>query len=126
MPHQRLLSLTTSKATLNTGGRSREHMHKQESDLTHPSVSYSTGVLNLDLVAGHQHARDRVNQRRTIEWRWFQLLNCTKQPGLTEDQFRGLFFKCGVCGIVTTRQVFSFHECESTDAPTDVEDFEEV
>ena len=50
-------------------------------------------------------------RRRTVDWRKFSQLDCMRHPGLPEDEFRDLFSKCGVCGLITTRQVFSLHDC---------------
>jgi len=54
----------------------------------------------------------RHSNRRT-DWRRFQELDSMVRPGLSEREFRNLFAKCGTCGLITTHQVFSFHNCWS-------------
>lgn len=44
-------------------------------------------------------------------------LDCWVQPGLTEDQFKGLFVKCR-CGVVTTRRAFIHHMCAKIPSQT--------
>jgi hypothetical protein len=33
------------------------------------------------------------------------------RPGLTENSFRDLFTKCGVCSLVMAKYVYLFHKC---------------
>jgi hypothetical protein len=99
-------------------------MLKQASDLT--TCITPIVLMEADLMVGSQDIDEtRVKRRRTVDWRMFQRLDFMRQPGLTEIQFRALFSKCGVCGLITTRQVFSFHECQLKEDPTDVEDAED-
>jgi hypothetical protein len=46
------------------------------------------------------------------DWRKFSKLESMDRPGLTEVEFFGLFVKCDMCMLVTTRQAFSSHRCD--------------
>jgi hypothetical protein len=50
--------------------------------------------------------------------RLFQRLSSMVQPGLTEIEFRNLFTKCGVCGLIKIGEVNVLHLCpeEATDS----------
>ena len=55
----------------------------------------------------------------------------TDNPGLSEDEFYGLFVKCDLCGHVMTRFVFGCHlkHCTGDDGnggDTEVESEQEV
>jgi hypothetical protein len=82
-----------------------------------------TDRLTVDLIEQDVIARHSDPQ---TDWRLFQQLDAMTNPGLTQVQFRSLFAICGVCGLVTTRQVFSFHRCrrQSTRVGTDLTDVE--
>jgi len=96
--------------------------------LTRKLVSeYSTPRCNRLIAV--DLAERRVVARRSDpqpDWRLFQQLDAMTRPGLTQVQFRSLFTVCGVCGLVTTRQVFSFHQCRDRQsrARTDLTDVE--
>ena len=32
-----------------------------------------------------------------------------RKPGLSEEEFGGLFARCDICQIITTRDVFRYH-----------------
>jgi len=40
-----------------------------------------------------------------------QKLDSLDRPGLTEEQFMGLFVQCDTCGLITMHQIFDDHEC---------------
>ena len=48
--------------------------------------------------------------RRTDWWNLWQL-EIKEKPGLTEEQFLGLFVKCDACGLITTHHMFHKHRC---------------
>jgi hypothetical protein len=50
---------------------------------------------------------------RRTDWRRFVKLDCMDRPGLTEEEFWGLFVKCDVCGLITTHLMFRSHFCDS-------------
>lgn len=71
------------------------------------TAHYAELLLDLSGELGGRPSR----RRPATDFRLFQRLEAMRRPGLPEDIFRDLFSKCGVCGIITTRQVFSYHEC---------------
>jgi hypothetical protein len=46
------------------------------------------------------------------DWRKIVKLDCMDRPGLTEDEFWGLFVKCDTCVLITTHLMFSSHHCD--------------
>ena len=48
--------------------------------------------------------------RRTDWWNLWQL-ECKDKPGLTQEQFLGLFVKCDACGLINTHHMFHKHRC---------------
>jgi hypothetical protein len=38
-------------------------------------------------------------------------LDSGMQPGLTDVEFRSLFVKCNVCGLISTRRAVNEHGC---------------
>ncbi|KAF8337779.1 hypothetical protein F5887DRAFT_917812 [Amanita rubescens] len=49
-------------------------------------------------------------RRRTDWWNLWQL-ELKEKPGLTEEQFLGLFVKCDACGLIATHHMFHKHCC---------------
>lgn len=47
---------------------------------------------------------------RTSWWNLWQL-ECKDKPGLTQEQFLGLFVKCDACGLINTHHMFHKHRC---------------
>jgi len=45
------------------------------------------------------------------DWRKIVKLDCMDRPGLTEDEFWGLFVKCDACALITTHLMFRSHHC---------------
>ena len=45
------------------------------------------------------------------DWRKFDKLDCMDNPGLTEEEFLGLFVKCDACALITTHLMFHKHHC---------------
>ena len=45
------------------------------------------------------------------DWAKFNMLDCLHGPGVTEEEFLGLFIKCDVCALITTHLVFDNHQC---------------
>lgn len=54
----------------------------------------------------------------------FQKLNTTVHPGLSDDEFRALFAKCGACGLIMARQVYGFHRCLDEEEVSDLTEVE--
>ncbi|KAF8333377.1 hypothetical protein F5887DRAFT_1080196 [Amanita rubescens] len=52
-----------------------------------------------------------VDLSRRTDWRKLTKLECIEKPGLTEEQFLGLFIKCDACGLITTHLLFYKHHC---------------
>jgi hypothetical protein len=46
------------------------------------------------------------------DWRKILKLDCMDRPGLTEDEFWGLFVKCDACALITTHMMFRSHHCD--------------
>ncbi|KAF8218664.1 hypothetical protein L208DRAFT_1475918 [Tricholoma matsutake] len=46
------------------------------------------------------------------DWRKFIKLDCMDGPGLTEDEFWGLFVKCDACVLITMHLMFCSHHCD--------------
>ena len=46
------------------------------------------------------------------DWCKIVKLDCMDRPGLTEDEFWGLFVKCDACGLITTHLMFRSHHCD--------------
>ena len=59
---------------------------------------------------------------RRTDWRKFVKLDCMDRPGLTEDEFLGLFVKCDACALITTHVMFRSHHCNPHAAAHDSED----
>jgi hypothetical protein len=49
-------------------------------------------------------------------------LDDIKQPGLSEEKFRDLFWKCRKCDTTMTRRVTVFHNCDHAAANLEVID----
>jgi hypothetical protein len=49
---------------------------------------------------------------RQTDWQKFVKLNCMDRPGITEDEFCGLFIKCDTCELITTHLMFRNHHCD--------------
>jgi hypothetical protein len=49
---------------------------------------------------------------RRTDWRKFVKLDCMDRPGVTKDEFRGLFVKCDACELITTHLMFRNHHCD--------------
>ena len=68
-----------------------------------------------------------VDLSRRTDWRKLTKLECSEKPGLTEEQFLGLFVKCDACGLITTHLLFHQHYCrpqraaDSSSEPSDQE-----
>ena len=79
-----------------------------------------TDLDALDLSEVPADALQRRGPLRSLsnDQRRFQQLSSMVQPGLSEIEFRNLFTKCGVCGLLKMREVFVFHLCpaEVTDS----------
>ena len=45
------------------------------------------------------------------DWRKFDKLDRLNKPGLTEEEFLGLFVKCDACELITSHLVFNQHQC---------------
>jgi hypothetical protein len=54
---------------------------------------------------------ENVDLGYETDWRRIVKLDCMDRPGLSKLEFFGLFVKCDVCKLVTTRQAFSCHHC---------------
>ena len=52
-----------------------------------------------------------VDLSRRTDWGKFYNLACTDSPGLTEEEFLGLFVKCDGCGLINTHLMFNRHYC---------------
>jgi hypothetical protein len=51
----------------------------------------------------------------------FDKIGRMKKPGLSEEEFWGLFAKCDICQVITTRDVFRYHleACQKDTAAED-------
>ncbi|KAF8310138.1 hypothetical protein F5887DRAFT_931233 [Amanita rubescens] len=58
----------------------------------------------------HAPALPEANLSRRTDWRKMQKLDSLDRPGLTEEQFMGLFVQCDACGLITMHQIFDDHE----------------
>ncbi|KAM6490167.1 hypothetical protein JOM56_014361 [Amanita muscaria] len=54
---------------------------------------------------------ERVDLSVRTDWRRFVKLDCMDRPGLTEEEFLGLFVKCDACALITTHLMFHKHHC---------------
>ncbi|KAF8219149.1 hypothetical protein L208DRAFT_1342926, partial [Tricholoma matsutake] len=54
---------------------------------------------------------EHVDLGYETDWRKFSKLGSMDRPGLMEVEFFGLFAKCEVCLLITTRQAFRSHHC---------------
>jgi hypothetical protein len=52
-----------------------------------------------------------VDLSRPTDWRKFYDLDYIYSPGLTEEEFLGLFVKCSSCALITMHQRFKNHHC---------------
>ena len=52
-----------------------------------------------------------VDLSRRTDWGKFYDLACTDSPGLTEEEFLGLFIKCDSCALINTHLMFHRHYC---------------
>ena len=64
---------------------------------------------DIDLRAIRTCAPPTLNTRQAF--RLLLQLDTVVNPGITEDQFKEMFAKCGKCGIITTMRVFRSHQC---------------
>ena len=69
-----------------------------------------TLVVDLTTVP-HATDSEYLDLGYETDWRKFSKLESMDRPGLTEVEFFGLFVKCDVCMLITTRQAFSNHCC---------------
>ena len=54
-----------------------------------------------------------LKRRRTLtDWRKFEKLGSLYRPGLTEEEFLGLFAQCNACKLITMHRLFYEHACE--------------
>lgn len=74
--------------------------------------------VDLSEVSAATHQRRGPLKNPSNDQRRFQQLSSMVQPGLSEIEFRNLFTKCGVCGLIKMREIFVFHLCpaEVTDS----------
>jgi hypothetical protein len=54
---------------------------------------------------------ERVDLSVRTDWRRFVKLDSMDRPGLTEEEFLGLFVKCDACALITTHLMFHKHHC---------------
>ena len=47
---------------------------------------------------------DGMDLSRHTDWQKFVKLDCMDRPGLTEDEFMGLFIKCDMCALTVTHK----------------------
>jgi len=73
-----------------------------------PETFELTLVVDLTEVP---HSAEYVDLGYETDWRKFSKLESMDSPGLTEVEFFGLFAKCEVCLLITTRQAFRSHHC---------------
>jgi hypothetical protein len=108
-----------------------------------PSTANSRPLKRTYAVASkqqrpkHQEKNDHhpldLNDSSTIpratKWTKFNKLDRMKKPGLSKEEFRGLFVKCDNCQRITTREVFRYHleDCEGYqhEGDTDISESEE-
>jgi len=55
---------------------------------------------------------DGMDLSRRTDWQKFVKLDCMDRPGLTENEFMGLFIKCDMCALITTHLMFHHHHCD--------------
>ena len=79
----------------------------------HPTVFFSNGTADLDDAPLFEtRARPRgMDLGYETDWRRFTKLDTLERPGVSEQEFYGLFAKCDVCSLVMTCQVFPSHYC---------------
>jgi hypothetical protein len=46
---------------------------------------------------------------RQTKWKKIDKIGRMRKPGLSEEEFQGLFAKCDICQAITTRDVFRYH-----------------
>ena len=56
-----------------------------------------------------------VDLSHRTDWGKFYNLACMDNPGLTEEEFLGLFVKCDSCAHINTHLLFNMHDCSPAD-----------
>jgi hypothetical protein len=69
----------------------------------------TNGTLVFETRVGLQRAVSDLGN--DTDWRRFIKLDTLDRPGVSEEEFYGLFAKCDACSLVMTRQVFPDHYC---------------
>jgi hypothetical protein len=65
---------------------------------------------------------DSIIIPKQTKWKKFDKIGRMRKPGLSEEEFSGLFAKCDICQTITTRDVFRYHlEACQGDAVEDTE-----
>jgi hypothetical protein len=52
---------------------------------------------------------DSIIIPRQTKWKKFDNIGRMRKPGLSQEEFWGLFAKCDICQAITTRDVFRYH-----------------
>ena len=52
---------------------------------------------------------DSIIIPKQTKWKKFDKIGRMRKPGLSEEEFSGLFAKCDICQTITTRDVFRYH-----------------
>jgi len=62
-----------------------------------------------------------ISGLRQTKWKKFDKIGRMRKPGLSEEEFYGLFAKCDICQAITTRDVFRYHleACQKDTAAED-------
>jgi hypothetical protein len=70
---------------------------------------------------------DSIIIPRQTKWKKFDKIGRMRKPGLSEEEFMGLFAKCDICQAITTQDVFRYHleVCQGGAAAEDTETEEE-
>ena len=82
--------------------------YAQASKWSTPKIYRLTLVVDL---TEESYATEYPNLGYKTDWHKFTKLESMDRPGLTETEFFGLFVKCDMCMLITTRQAFSNHRC---------------
>lgn len=122
VPRGRLLHRKAKK--MRTGDIEEEIMVSPEQVPTMSSTGNNRALKRTYAVAGqqqypkHQENTDHhpldladsfVTIPRATKWTKFSKLDQMRNPGLSEEDFRGLFVQCENCQRITTRDVFRYH-----------------
>jgi hypothetical protein len=81
--------------------------------------------LNVSQMSTFELSEDFRHLRLPLDLTVFRLLMRLDEivnPGLTEEQFYGLFARCDRCGLITTRRAFQSHSCVMAEKRTDFRD----